>query len=336
MSKILLEDFNDHFCDDFSEDIYFQKEYVKLYGEVFEFIYKEDKNFLKVIANKKSIQDTPFFDLQSPYGYGGIYSNSDDHAFLNRALKNLKQRALQENIIAFFIRFHPFDKNLNFYQTKLDFFKKERKIVIVPIYKDLEQIRANYSPRIRSYIKKARKELEISIVSVNDAKDFKRIYDDTMTKNQANEFYFFSNDYFKNLFNFKQNLVLKASYNDEILAYASFFLDKKFAYYHLSANKNEKNANAALLDYFFEICSSKGIDFVLLGGGVKDDDSLFYFKQKFSTLEGFFYIGGVIFDELNYNELSKAYKNNFFLKYRDMGGVEVIFMIFKWSKNEIL
>ncbi|WP_291953022.1 hypothetical protein [Campylobacter sp.] len=320
MSKILLENFDGHFCDDFSEDIYFQKEYVGLYGEVFEFIYKENGNFFKIVANKQKIKNTSFFDLQSPYGYGGIYSNSVDSDFLTRALSGLKQQALKENIIAFFIRFHPFDKNLNFYQTKLDFFKKERKIVIVPVYKDLEQIRANYSPRIRTYIKKARKELEISIVNAKDAKDFKRLYDETMRKNQASKFYFFSDDYFKELFNFKSNLVLKASYDGEILAYASFFLDKKFAYYHLSANKNEKYANAALLDFSFEICSSKDIDFVLLGGGVKDDDNLFYFKQKFSTLESFFYIGGMIFDEVNYKEFCKAYKNNFFLKYRDTGG----------------
>ncbi|EPN6431533.1 hypothetical protein ACT2TZ_001718 [Campylobacter coli] len=40
MSKILLEKLDDHFfCDDFGEDIYFQKEYAKFYGKVFEFVY---------------------------------------------------------------------------------------------------------------------------------------------------------------------------------------------------------------------------------------------------------------------------------------------------------
>lgn len=328
MSKTLLE-VNDSLCDDFGEDIYFQKEYAKFYGEVFEFDYKEQEKFLKVIANKQGIENTSFFDLQSPYGYGGIYSNSSDEAFLTRALESLKQRALEEKIIAFFIRFHPFDKNLSFYEKKLDFFVKKRKIVIVPMYETLEQIRASYSPRIKTYIKKARKELEISRAEPSDAKDFKKLYDKTMEKNKAGEFYFFDEVYFKELFKFKQSLILKASYAKENLAYASFFLGEKFAYYHLSANKNEKNANAALLDFAFELCLKKNIHFVLLGGGVKNEDSLFYFKQKFSTLEGFFHIGGIVFDALNYKELCKAYKNNFFLKYRIRGGgLEIIFISF--------
>lgn len=315
MSKTLL-DVNNTLYGNFSEDIYFQKEYAQFYGEVFEFHYKENGNFLKVVANKKAIENTPFFDLQSPYGYGGIYSNSADEAFLTRALESLKQRALQEKIIAFFIRFHPFDKNLSFYEKKLDFFVKKRKIVLVPLYESLEQVRASYSPRIKTYVKKARKELEISRAEPSDARDFKRLYDETMQKNGAGEFYFFNEAYFKELFKLEQSLILKASYKDEILAYASFFLGKEFAYYHLSANKNQKNANAALLDFAFELCLSKNIHFVLLGGGVKENDSLFYFKQKFSTLESFFHIGGVVFDALNYKELCKSYKNNFFLQYR--------------------
>nr|WP_286014864.1 hypothetical protein [Campylobacter jejuni] len=99
--------------------------------------------------------------------------------------------------------------------------------------------------------------MKISKAKASDAKNFKRLYDETMRRNQAGEFYFFDDDYFKELFNFKQSLILKASYRVKFLAYASFFLVRKFAYYHLSANKNEKNANAALLDFSFELCLNK-------------------------------------------------------------------------------
>ncbi|EAV9789504.1 hypothetical protein FFZ79_06270, partial [Campylobacter coli] len=61
----------------------------------------------------------------------------------------------------------------------------------------------------------------------------------------------------------------------------------------------------------------------------------FYFKQKFSTLESFFYIGGIVFDALNYKKFCKDYKNNFFLKYRNEGGGSYFYNLYR-SKNEIL
>ena len=300
----------------YKDDIYFKKEYAKLYGEVFEFSFCKNGCEFRTIAIKERIGQSEFFDLQSPYGYSGFYSNSKDETFIKEALSELKQRALKENIIAFFLRFHPFDELLPLYQKHLQFFADERKIVIVATAGDLARIRANYSSRIKSYVKKARNELEISLCKSSEALEFKALYDETMRRNQAEQFYFFDENYFKKLFEFKESLVVKASFEGKNLAFASFFVGKDFGYYHLSANSSEKKANLALLDYFFEFCSKNGISFALLGGGLKDDDSLFYYKQRFSKLWAEFNVGGIVFNEAVYNEFCQPSHSTNFLAYR--------------------
>ncbi len=300
----------------YKDDVYFDKDYARLYGEVFEFEFKKNAHEFKTLGIKQAIANTGFFDLQSPYGYSGIYCDTDDEGFINEALSELHKEAKRQKIIAFFIRLHPFDENLAFYKKNLDFFADDRKIILVRTNRPLSEIRADYSPRIKAYVKKARNELEISPCSEVEAGDFKALYEETMKRNKASEFYFFDENYFKRLFKFKGSVILKASFEGRVLAYASFFLGANFGYYHLSANLNEKNANSALLDYFFELCSKQGISFALLGGGLKDDDSLFYFKERFSTLYAVFNIAGIVFDKALYSELCKGVNSDRFLAYR--------------------
>ena len=114
MSKASLDEFfATHFKPSLSykDDIYFNKDYAKLYGEAFEFEFLQNGHEFKCIGIKSPIANTEFFDLQSPYGYSGFYCDTNDEKFINQALKELKKKALSEQIIAFFLRFHPFDEN---------------------------------------------------------------------------------------------------------------------------------------------------------------------------------------------------------------------------------
>lgn len=299
----------------FEKDIYLDKNYVALFGEVFCFEFKKDEKYFKLLANKKRIKDSDFYDLSSAYGYACIFANTDDTSFLHEALSKLKQTCLKENIIAIFLRLHPYDVNLSFFEKNLDFFEENRKVVVLESNKDIDEIRSSYSNRMRTYIRKARKELDIEFASKKDMKDFVEFYEKSMKELSASSFYFFDKAYYDELFNFEQYYLLKASYKDSILGFSSFFLGKDFSYYHLSATSRTMNVNAALLDYFFEF-SSKKSKICILGGGLKDDDSLYKFKSKFSKQNAKFYIGGIITNEKAYNELCKAHLNPKFLKYR--------------------
>ncbi|MCW1322489.1 hypothetical protein OLO83_00545 [Campylobacter jejuni] len=103
MSRISLENYlqvhNRYSC--LSNDIYLNKKYAELYGETFDFSYSKNGFVFKVIAIKEKIENSQFYDLQSPYGYGGIYCNSQNEDFIKEALKALKQKLLNKTSLLF-------------------------------------------------------------------------------------------------------------------------------------------------------------------------------------------------------------------------------------------
>lgn len=300
----------------FEKDIYLDKNYVALFGELFEFEFKKDEKYFKLVANKNKIKNSEFYDLSSAYGYSSIFANTSDTSFLNEALSALKSRCFDENIIAIFLRLHPYDVNLSFFEKKFDFFEQNRKLVVLELKNDINETRSSYSPRMRTCVRKARKELKIEFADEKDKDSFVKFYEKSMKSLGASSFYFFNKDYHNALFNFEQYYLLKASYENQILGFVSFFLGADFSYYHLGATSKLMNANAALLDFSFEFMSLKKSKICILGGGLKDDDSLYKFKSKFSKQNAKFYIGGIITNEKAYNELCEAHLNSKFLKYR--------------------
>ena len=135
---------------------------------------------------------------------------------------------------------------------------------------------------------------------------------------------FYSN-YFTNLFKLDDFVAYKASFENEVCSVASFVLGKNFAYYHFSGTKTEilsknLNANAALLDFFFDVAYEKNIQYCILGGGIVDNDSLLEYKQKFSKNTINFYIGGIVYNKEIYDNLScltNMANSTKFLRYRE-------------------
>ncbi|AJC91244.1 hypothetical protein [Campylobacter subantarcticus] len=302
----------------FNNDIYLNENYVKLYGEVFVFENFDGDKYFKIIANKYPIKSSKYFDLQSVYGYGGgISCNSKDENFIKQSIIKFKNTAKEQNIIAFFIRFHPFDLNIDIYKKYLNFFRQEKKIIIVDTSNTIIQIRKQYKKKNKYAINQARRLIEILQCDKNETLSFYELYQKTMLRNNASKFYFFDKEYFENLWNFEDYVVFKARLNNEDIAFASFFMGEEITYYHFSANTLKNNANALLLDHFFEFSNQKGKQKCILGGGIKDDDSLFAFKSKFSKQFIYFCIGGIVINDEVYNNMCEKYDNSYFLKYRN-------------------
>ncbi|EIP5773760.1 hypothetical protein LS280_000332 [Campylobacter jejuni] len=300
----------------FHQHIYFKPSYAELYGEVFIFKFQEKDFFFQTIAIKNPIPNSAFYDISSPYGYSGIYTNTQNTNFLHKAFEKLSQQAKKENIIAFFLRLHPFSPYIDALKNFFHFHTINKEIILVPIALNPEQIRRNYSVKIRNSVIKAREKLNIDFCTLEDLPKFQKLYHETMSRNKADQFYYFDEKYFKSLFKLPESVFLKASLENEILAFACFFLYKDISYYHLSANSLKENANSALLDFFFEYAHKQDSQICILGGGLKDHDSLYNFKKKFSRLKTNFEIAGLVFDEKNYQKICQNYANNKFLKYR--------------------
>jgi len=315
------------------DDIYYSDSYISLYlkenEEIFYFIYKEDSDFFINKAIKRPILkignlnvNNSFYDLETAYGYGGFYTNSEDIGFLKRAMEKYEKRCQQENIIAEFIRFHPFNNFPLKYSHLLNFNLYDRDVVVKNLDRD---ILSSYNSKIRNIIKRATEKVEIR--QSNNIEKFIEIYHQTMDKNDANDFYFFPKKYYKELLENKDIKLYEILYESQIIAMGFFMFSKDIAHYHLSANTTlsyKLNANYALLNYIFNEGKKRKIKYFLLGGGTTslEEDTLFKFKKKFSKELKPFYISGKIYNKEIYNKYNKIWQEQskedikYFLKYR--------------------
>lgn len=318
------------------EDIYYSKEYISLYLKkdetIFEFKYQENEYIFYNIAIKRPITKIGnidvcdgYFDLETAYGYGGFVINTDDEKFISNAVNQYIQKCLEENIIAEFIRFHPFNECPIKHKELFDMNIYDRDVVYVDLELSREERWNSYSSKTRNILRKCEKEL--SFENSTNMEKFVELYEQTMDKNNAGEFYYFSQDYFEQLLK-NSSIDLYAVKKDEQVISSAFFMQSdEFGHYHLSANDynmRQYNANYFILDQIFEIARKNNKKYFHLGGGTTSlkDDSLLKFKQKFSKLTKPFYISGKIYNKEVYNRYIQLWEEQsqedmkYFLKYR--------------------
>ncbi len=325
----------------YKNDVYFQKDYINLYlndsEQSFIFEYQENDNWLYNISIKKpiiKIGNCPvkekIYDLETAYGYGGIFTNSGDGHFIDKALARYRQKCLQENIVAEFFRFHPFNLFPVNYPGAFNFLIKDRPTISIDLHQSYEHIFNNFKPALRRNIRKAKKNNLVFREMKKTRKNleaFKTLYYLTMNRNQAKEFYFFSSTYFQQLLAKDYSRLFGVFSGNKMINSGVFLFSYPFIYYHLGASDPHYyslNGNPFL---FSEICRQFSFQYKLLylGGGnsPKPEDSLYQFKRKFSDKINYFYIGGMVYQPSKYNELTRTWKEQhpdekkaYFLKYR--------------------
>lgn len=291
------------------DDIYFKNEYAKLYldndYELFEYEFAEGEQWITFKSIKKPIASVAgvdiqeeLYDIETPYGYGGPITNSTDRKFLVKAFNYYKAHCASNKIVCEFIRLHPFN-SINKHSFLFDIFIHERDVVVVDLTQNQDERRAQYSKTTRNIIRKAEKKLKI-IENSQRLAQFIETYYDTMKKNKADDFYFFSEDYFHRLNSINEVDLLEVSLEDQLLSIGFIMRGSELAHYHLSANNYElakENGNYLLLDAAFNLAKSKGSKYMILGGGrtSSPEDNLLKFKKKFSKITMPFYIAGIDF-----------------------------------------
>ncbi|ABM00536.1 GNAT family N-acetyltransferase [Shewanella amazonensis] len=302
-----------------ASDIYYRRSYISLYendAEYFEYTYQEGQSRIRFCSLKRRIDNVlgvpisdELYDLETPYGYGGPLSNSEDQGFLNRAFAAYKSHCKQHNIVCEFIRFHPLNP-LAKHSFLFNMCRIERHVVAVELT-EKDTRRSQYSKTTRNIIKKAESQLDIEHNAL-EIDQFSQFYFHTMERNKAEKFYFFDNSYFHALLATGWTELLAVKYQGTYASLGLFMIGNELAHYHLSANNHElmhKNGNYLLLDAAFELARSHGCQYMLLGGGrtAQKEDSLFLFKSKFSKKTLPFYIAGIDFMPEKRIELNKLW-----------------------------
>jgi hypothetical protein len=273
------------------------------------FVYQEQDEYFYHAFHCSVIPNTMFIDIQSPYGYGGAILTTDDPVFLQHAWLAYEIWCKDHNVLVEFIRFHPLLPSNHYIG---DVFLNRQTIYIETQNDDLFTC---YETRVRTAIRKAQR-LGLSVEWTSAADDyniFEKIYRDTMKRLQADEYYYFSTDYFNAAQNWQDCRLALCKLDDEVLA-ASMFLESPYVMeYHLSCSTEQGRkfgASNLLVHEAANYAKFKGIPYVHLGGGTdnRSDNPLLFFKAGFSSHSAQSNLGRKIFFPNEYMEMKQAWE----------------------------
>lgn len=277
------------------------------------------------------IEGEKYYDWTTPYGYGGpLYVGDISKDWLDEFNKELFRICNEKGIVSQFFRYHPILQNQRVMESISDVIYMKKTVYIDTT--DDEVIFKNMTPNNRNMIRKAMKNnIEICMDKGEKIDDFIEIYNKTMNKNKASQYYYFEKEYFDYLVNnMKENIIFfYALYDGKPISTSIYFYNDTYMHYHLSGTLPEYNKFGAtnyLLSSAAYWASAKGIKNLHLGGGNEAEDSLLSFKKNFNR-NGLidFCIGRSIFDKEKFDMLvdirdkyDKDFDRNkkFMIKYR--------------------
>jgi lipid II:glycine glycyltransferase (peptidoglycan interpeptide bridge formation enzyme) len=172
--------------------------------------------------------------------------------------------------------------------------------------------RNNYSRRLKTQVNKAQRLCTIIAGETGaHVQNFIEIYHDNMQRVDADESYFFEDDYFYNLLaspDFETELSLAiCNETNEVMAGALFIKTNSIVQYHLSGIREEFlhiNPIKLIIDEMRKKSTNEGYTYLNLGGGRSNkQDSLFNFKLSFSKHLKPFKLWKYICNEQAYEDL---------------------------------
>jgi hypothetical protein len=309
-------------------DVYYLSDYVKAFnihgdGEPTLFYYVDENIKAMNVVMKRDISldkrftgkipSNTYFDTTTPYGYGGFLLEGEiTEDSLNNLDNEYSSLCKKTGIISEFVRFHPVLNNGDDLESIYDITTLGETITV-----DLnsrEQVWDNLTSKNRNMIRKANK----SGVEIFWGRDpnlfnkFKGLYNATMDKDNAKDYYYFNSDFYNSVLNdLKYNsLIFYAVYEKRIIAMSMVLYSNEQLHYHLSASDREyQNLGPTNLLLYEAACwgSENGFKTFHLGGGLgSKEDSLFKFKKVFNKNSNTtFSIGRKIFNKETYEKLVK-------------------------------
>jgi hypothetical protein len=297
-------------------DVYYLSGYVKAFqihgdGEP-QLLYYEAEGLRAIyVYMKRKTTLEGVYDSITPYGYGGVLFDGDAtsenlQAFWKAYVQKMKELGIVDN----FVRYHPVLKNaipMKQISTVIDLGK-----TIAFNLESPEVIWDNIISKNRNKIRKAEK----NGITIEHGKgmelldQFTAIYNATMDKDHAEEYYYFKRPFYESIDRDLQDNyeMFYAMYEGRPIAMSIMIFANGRLNYHLSgsdiAYRNLAPSNlllykAALWGY------EQGCKTFHLGGGVgSGEDNLYKFKAAFNKNSDYqFSIGKEIFDQEKYDEL---------------------------------
>lgn len=295
-------------------DIYF----TKIYGKACQFSdgakweLCKYKDLIYIYLKKEFIfEGIKYYDLLTPYGYSGYYFENEET--LNEFIPLFRIESKKKNYLTEVIRQNPYiDINLTKHYNKI----LTRKIFAINIekYNNFDEYLKNtHKDNRRGYKIAIKNKLIFKIEDFNNdnLNEFLKIYNLTMNHLNSTKYYYFNKEYFQTFFECKENVFFANVYhNNLIIASCLIFKFGNYLHYHLGGSyleyRNLRPNNlihCKVINYGIK----NNYKLYVLGGGLKDNDSLYYFKSKISNCTYDYTIFKNVLNEDIYNKICKNY-----------------------------
>ena len=297
-------------------DVYYLSGYVKAFqihgdGEPQMFYYSTRSLRAIYVYMKRKTAFDGIYDSITPYGYGGFLLEGDvSYENLKMLWYAYEQAMKNEHIVDNFVRYHPVLANavpMKACSNVIDL----GKTVAMDLSSE-KLIWTNIHSKNRNMIRKAEK----NGVVIKHGRgmelfdDFIRIYNATMDKDNAADYYYFKPEFYKSIHEDLKNNheMFWAEFEGKIIAMSIMIFANGRLNYHLSGSdimyRNLAPSNLLLYKAALWGCEM-GMKTFHLGGGVgSGEDNLFRFKIAFNRFSDYqFSIAKHIFDKKKYDEL---------------------------------
>jgi hypothetical protein len=247
-----------------------------------------------------------FYDLISPYGYGGFWGNVTDWSTLN---KEYTDYCISKRYICEFVRFSLFSDYQKYYNGEVE---TRTHNVVRSLDMPIEEMWMDFKQKVRKNVKRANS-FNLKVLVENDGshlEDFLRIYYSTMKRTNAENDFYFSKRFFEDLNEMKDNVMyFYAVYEEQVVSTELVLFGSQNCYSYLGGTERDyfdMRPNDFLKYEIIKWAKNEGLKNYVLGGGYGSDDGIFQYKLCLAPKGSCdYFIGRRIFDENIYKRLVK-------------------------------
>tara|TARA_B110000967_G_C18897759_1_gene572035 strand:+ start:3817 stop:4881 length:1065 start_codon:yes stop_codon:yes gene_type:complete len=251
-----------------------------------------------------------WYDLITPYGYGGAFCWGKGNSFRNEFWKNFSSWCQNNNIVSTLMRLSLFKDQI---LIPIGEISSPYNNIVRSLEIKEENLWFDYKHSVRKKIKIAiNSDLNIEIdINGKKIKNFLEIYYSTMDRVQAKGQYYFSKNYFKKLIEkLPQNFIFfHVFYKEKMISTELVLVSSNNIYSFLGGTiprYNNMGPNNFLKHEIVKWGLKNGKNNFVLGGGYKKDDGIFKYKKAIAPNgECPFYLAKVIHDVDKYELLVK-------------------------------
>ena len=267
------------------------------------------RDIAKTEAFKDKLEKNLWFDLSTPYGYGGFWVEGND---LKSVDDEYSLFCRENGFISEFVRFNLFSGFEAAYSGSI---RTPSHNIVRTLDLPVEGILMDFEHKVRTNLEKA---IDADLKIEFDEKghrieEFLKLYYSTMERTCAEPYYYFSKAFFEHLNRLEEGSVFVHVLNeDKVIASTLTLYGTENCYPFLCGSDHDYfnlRPNEFMQVETIKWAKAKGLKRLVLGGGYGEDDGIYRYKKSFAP-KGItnYYVGMNIFDEAKYEKLVEMRK----------------------------